>query len=221
MKRLAVFAAMVIVAATPGIALALMLTSGSWQDPVLLGGHAGDLAGNDFALSANAAIFSNHSGVGPLLWSPGQRFVHAIAIGTDLIGAFTYHGSSFNIGCVAPELPGTGCSGSASVEFHGGPFSVPPLGASEITLSAPFTVIGDFTGYGVTPQGWRSVASADFSGAGLVTIDLVPCSGGLACWDRNPESPILYQIGAVPEPSTLLLALSGLVGLGAALRRHR
>jgi PEP-CTERM motif-containing protein len=198
---------------------AIVITSGHWEDR--FAGHSGTLAGDDFVLVGSADPASNHTAGGFEVWFPGQTIgVHAVAVGSDLSGGFTYQGHSFSMGCAAPNSGP--CNGSAFVSIGAGPFVIPAFGEElRVTLAAPFTVSGSFQGYG--PGGL--VASDSFIGNGVVTLDLVRCinppAGSSGCWELLRSEGIRYTISApTPEPSTLML-VGSVIATRVGLRRWR
>lgn len=112
--------------------------------------------------------------------------------------------------------------------FTGANFTVPVNDDLDyVTLTAPFTLTGNVSGYGCDPNNDEScpvIFSAGFNGQGTMTVQLT----NVRLINKNLPpgyyvTSLTYDIAAVPEPSTIVLLGTGLaaVTIGAYLRRKR
>jgi len=106
---------------------------------------------------------------------------------------------------------------SGSLLFSAGSVIIPVTDDPSITLTAPFTMSGGFGGHNET-----GTFSFDFNGSGIATLVL-----NRAGTDRGHPT---YTFGSVtytftptsvPEPVTLVLMGTGLIGIGLKARKRR
>ena len=136
--------------------------------------------------------------------------VGGFVVGTDLIGTFTVNGVTFNSNVI----------NQMNMMFTGPGFAIPAelLGASAVQVTAPFT----FTGAAFSPQLSEVVM---LQGQGTVQVVLVRRTIGIFSGFFLDHADYTFgpavsgvTVAEVPEPTTLVLLLSGLAG-GAVYRR--
>ncbi len=93
------------------------------------------------------------------------------------------------------------------------PMIVPPLQASPVTVTAPFSFTGSFRGDPDLPP-----LEASFQGSGRVSVIFSEEPGG-SCFSGGIRLRLRPQ--ATPEPATLVLISGGLVATAARVRRRR
>jgi len=134
-----------------------------------------------------------------------------LSVGTDLIGTFTVNGVTFNSNVI----------NQMNLTFTGPGFVIPAelLGASAVQITAPFT----FSGLAASPALSEVVM---LQGQGTVNVLLVRRTVGIFTGFFLDHADYVFgstvsgvTVREVPEPTTLLLLLSGLGG--AAIYRRR
>jgi hypothetical protein len=119
----------------------------------------------------------------------------------------TVNGVSFNF----VQLTG-------SLNFVSSPITIPDMAGGIFQVTLPFTFSGELTGDARQQNVVNPIFTVTLSGQGLATFTF------FAQGFTNPVyrlSSIEYQFEPVPEPATVLLLSSGVVGLIAAGRRRR
>jgi hypothetical protein len=138
--------------------------------------------------------------------------VGGFVVGTDLIGTFTVNGVTFNSNVI----------NQMNMMFTGPSFFIPAelLGASAVQITAPFT----FTGAAASPALSEVVM---LQGQGTVQILLVRRTTGFFPGFFLDHADYVFgptvsgvTVAEVPEPTTLVLLLSGLAG-GVVYRRRK
>ena len=134
-----------------------------------------------------------------------------LSVGTDLIGTFTVNGVTFNSNVI----------NQMNLTFTGPGFVIPAelLGASAVQITAPFT----FSGLAASPALSEVIM---LQGQGTVNVLLVRRTVGIFTGFFLDHADYVFgstvsgvTVREVPEPTTLLLLLSGLGG--AAIYRRR
>jgi hypothetical protein len=135
-----------------------------------------------------------------------------VSIGSDLFGTFTVNGTTFNSDVI----------NQLSVFFTGPSFLIPAelLGASAVQVTAPFT----FSGLAISPALGETIV---LQGQGTVYVLLVQRTIGSFSGFFLDHADYIFgatvsgvTVQEVPEPTTLLLLVSGLSG-AAIYRRSR
>jgi len=109
---------------------------------------------------------------------------------------------------------------TGSLNFVSSPIVIPNNGGGDFQVTLPFTFSGELTGDAFQPDVMNPVFTVTMSGQGLATFVFFDITqGGSSPLYRL--SSIQYQFEPIPEPATVLLLSSGLMGLIAAGRRRR
>lgn len=127
--------------------------------------------------------------------------------GSDFPGRVSLDGESFLVGL------GTSTTGSLLTNFWGETVAPPFGGVTEVSISAPFWFDGRLNF--PTPEGEPSRPHEQLIGRGTATVNLRWGTLG----DLWAVHTVRYDFEPVPEPASLLLLGTGLVGL--ASRRLR
>jgi hypothetical protein len=109
---------------------------------------------------------------------------------------------------------------TGSLNFVSSSIVIPNSGGGDFQVTLPFTFSGNLTGDALQQNVVNPVFTATLSGQGLATFIFFDITQGTSS-PLYRLSSIEYQFEAVPEPATVLLLSSGLVGLIAAGRRRR
>ena len=176
-------------------------------------------SGSGFSVSATGDGFGG-GGFFPCMFgcSAGANLTFSAFTGawgpTDLSGSMSINGMPFTFvsqfaPTTLPQLSGTG-----SISFAGGSVVVPFSDDPFVTLSASFSVTsGNLGGTAI-----NGVVGLNFSGSGIGTLTLRNLGN-----NQYIATGITYsfQPEPVPEPATLILLTSGLVGVAVRYRKRK
>ena len=190
----------------------IVITSGSLTVIGLSGSPTYSISGQNFSATSFGGDSGNTPNCGPCL-AGSTTSLSSFLVGTSLgTGNATVNGTTFtNIGFL-----GT---------FNIGASVVLPQGTTNITVMVPFNFIGDIRGclpnnlvcttevFSTTQLVGQGIATALFTFSGF-------SQSGDTLYFFNSVT-YEFQPAAVPEPMTVMLFASGLLGLGAKLTSRR
>ena len=189
------------------LAAPLVVEQGGFFSSIFLGSgqNNGDFSGDNFAVT----IFATGTGVFGGLFTTGIWDV-VFERGSNFLGG------TIQVGDVSCQtFPGTGPACSGTLRFISQPLTLVP----NIVHEAPFTMTGQL----VLGRLGLPDLIVEIEGSGIVT-GVVETAGS---FQPPPLPPItgtasraVYSF-AVPEPSTVVLVLSGLVAVGWSRRRGK
>lgn len=131
---------------------------------------------------------------------------------SDVTGSMTINGTVFRfVSQPTPTL--ANIVGSGSLGFIGGSVVIPITNDPFVTLTAPFSLSGFSSLGGSALDGRVGLA---FMGSGTGTLTLRNLGNG-----QFIATNITYTFEPVPEPATVILLSSGLIGITALYRRRR
>lgn len=173
---------------------------------LLIGGE------RDFSLSASVGVFDAF--FGPWLsCTPACAPGATINVGANFTGFSLRNATGTIDGETFFGVGGLVSGSSASVRFMGSTVA-PPLDGDTATVIAPFLLEGSFL---FSQSIGAPVTTGSFFGLGTATVTLqrdLPTVWSYAAAD--------YEFDPIPEPATLLLTASGLMGvIGTRLQRGR
>lgn len=168
------------------------------------------LMGTD-GFSLVGTMFAGITGPGGPI-APGATVSYrALFSSNDLLSLVTYQGQTY------PDVGGLNSPNQASVNFLSTPFTLPALGDSPISITAPFTFTGSFLHQSATDP--RLELSLVGSGTGTIQFTSVP---GTTWW--SPSGKVNVQFSAppeaTPEPGTLVLLGMAVGGAYGVRRRY-
>ena len=205
----------IILLSVPARAVNVVITSGSATlipfDPDTIM----QFSGSGFGVSARGDGFG---GSGFFACIRGCRAGEILALSgdtgfwgfTDLSGSVGVNGTVFvfvsKTSPTSPEVVGSG-----SISFAGGSVVVPFGNDAFVTLSTPFSVTnGSLTGSAI-----GGGFGLNFTGSGIATLTLRNLGNG-----QYTATGIVYLFQPVPEPATLILVTTGLVGVAIRYRNR-
>ena len=186
--------------------LTMQVSSGFPSDSHLIA------TGPDFSINAVSGPFFVAAGCAGGLCNPGSFF----SAGTSVFGAIA---GSVSYGGVSEGVNDAPVPGAAFASWSAGGDSIlmPPIG-NPFTVTEPFliTLQVSFANCATCfPSNNGTFINA--TGAGVATFAFAPMTFGPPAWGLTSG---VYQI-ATPEPSTWLLVVTMVAGLGITWRRHR
>jgi hypothetical protein len=214
-SALAVLCSTVLPVAASAEPFVVVVNSGFVQTDLRQGGTVSVSGTEGFSLTGSVHLGSVHpSGFTPL--PPGSTVpLSALWAGSDVPGTLTLAGVTF------PSYTLGVTPGSTVWSFDAGSVTLPPLGnvGDVVALTSPFTVTGTL----FTPPlaGPGPAFEATLFGQGLATLTLQRTSAEAAWLGRDLRFDFQLSPNPVPEPSTLLLAASGLAAIHRIRRRRR
>jgi hypothetical protein len=215
MKKLIIgLCTFVMLVITPAVhADPITITSGSLTVIGIVGSPTYTLTGENFSVTSTGGDEGNTPNCAPCLSGSPTR-VSSFLVGSSLgQGTATINGVTFNnVGFF-----GTFSLGAADV--------VLPAGTSNLTVMVPFFFSGTIGGcegsalicttqlFSLTELVGQGIATAQFNFIGIHSS-----GASMYFFDRVTYE---FQSAEVPEPMTITLLASGLLGLGAKLRSRR
>jgi len=206
--------AFVLLVLTPSVqADPIVITSGSLTVTGLSGSPKYSISGNNFSVTSIGGDSGNTPNCFPCL--PGQL----VNVSSFLVGSSLGHGPATINGVSFPEL------------FYSGTFSLgaavllPVGGSSDLTLTTPFTFAGSIRGCEGSSQVCVNeiFSTTQLVGQGIATVKFTFGLHGQTGQPLYFFQSVVYEFQAaeVPEPMTLVLLTTGLIGVGAKVRSRR
>lgn len=191
----------------------IVITSGSLTVVGIIGSHSYSFAGENFSVTSTGGDEGNTPSCGPCLAGTTTN-ISTFLVGTSLgQGTATINGTTFtNVGFLG------------EFSFGAAPLLL-PFGTSNLTLTVPFSFAGNIRGCAgnalicTTPV----FSTIELVGQGLATVQFNFIgfhTDGTPLYFFN-RITYEFQSSEVPEPLTVTLLASGLIGLGAKLSRRR
>jgi len=212
--------AVVLLAAATAAADPVRITSGAFVYPAGPGGITVDLAGDGFTFSGGSDPFSS------LLFPREQCSVPECTGGTTVnlltrISGLSYRPATATYqGRTYTNVGGLTADSGISTEWDGS--LTIPVGFTGGTLSAPFTFNGLFQ-FGNSP--FVPTGTAELFGSGTATLTFAPYLPEADFPNRLQTVGVRFDFApgaaATPEPASMILLGTGLVGLVGARRRQR
>ena len=168
--------------------------------------------GPDFSINAVSGPFFVAAGCAGSLCSPGSFFSAGTSVFGAIAGGVSYGGVSEGVNDA--RVPGAAFASWSTVAES---ILMPPIRDS-FTVTEPFriTMLVEFANCATCfPSNNGTLINA--TGAGVATFAFAPMTFGPPAWGLTSG---VYQI-ATPAPSTWLLVLIGVAGLGVTWRWHR
>lgn len=190
----------------------IVITSGSLTVVGISGRPSYSITGLNFSVTASGGDTGNTPNCSPCL-SGTPVSLSSFLVGTSLgLGSVTIDGTTFN---------NVGFLG----EFSLGASVVLPPGTTNITVTAPFSFIGNIRGcegnalicttpvFSTVELVGQGIATANFIFSGIHTNGATLYSFSSVTYQ--------FQSSEIPEPLSIVLLASGLIGLGAKLKLRR
>src|SRR5215203_6362175 len=190
----------------------VVITSGSLTVIGIFGSPTYSFSGQNFSVTAVSTEPGNSPNCLPCA-SSGLTSLSSFFVGTSLgDGTATINGTTFN-----------------NVEFLGEfSFGVTPVmlpvGTTNLTITAPFSFSGNIRGCNDNVVCTTEIFSTvELVGQGIATaqFDFVETLGNGVSLYQFRSITYTFQDAAVPEPMTISLLLTGLIGLSAKVRYRR
>ena len=170
-----------------------------------------NLSGNGFTVSGEFDTSLQWQVQQPLGQYGGTLGVSGTAISGDFLGGSATIGTQYY-----PSVNwGSSLNGPPTSDFYvtGGP-AIPVNGPGIYTTT--FSMTGSLCGMVGGPPGPCDISLPDVSGSGTVTVDIGDHGGGF----YYLEDATYNFGGSTPEPSSIMLFGSGILGLGGLLRKR-
>ena len=202
--------AFVMLVFTPSVkADPIVITGGSLTIVGIFGGPAYSISGQNFSATSIGGDPGNSPNCLPCVAGTPIN-ISTFLVGTSLgSGTATIDGTTFNPVFFRGQF-----------NFVALPIVLPP-GTTDLTVTAPFSFAGTIEG--CLPStlicSTEVFATRDLIGQGIASVHFT--FNGLLPGSNYTFRSITYQFQEVPEPMTVLLLASGLIGLGAKLRSRR
>lgn len=206
--------AFVMLVITPSVkADPIVITSGSLTVTGIAGSPTYSISGMNFSVTSVGGDSGNTPNCLPCL--PGQL----ANVSSFLVGSSLGHGPATINGVSFPEL------------FYSGTFNLgatvllPVGGTTDLTLTTPFTFIGSIRGCEGSSQVCANeiFSTTELVGQGIATVQF---TFGIHEQTGQPlyffrSVTYTFQSAEIPEPMTIVLLTTGLIGVGARVRSRR
>lgn len=206
--------AFILLVITPSVqADPIVITSGSLTVTGLSGTPKYSISGNNFSVTSVGGDSGNTPNCFPCL--PGQL----VNVSSFLVGSSLGHGPATINGVSFAELFYSGT-------FNLGAVVLIPTGVTtDITLTTPFTFSGNIRGCDGSNLvcGNEVFSTTQLVGQGIATVQFTFGFHGQTGQPLFFFKTITYEFQAaeVPEPMTLVLLTTGLIGVGAKVRSRK
>ena len=213
-KMIIGFCAFVMLVVTPSVmADPIVITSGSLTVTGLSGSPTYSISGTNFSVTSVGGDSGNTPNCFPCL--PGQT----VPVTSFLVGSSLGHGPATINGVFFPELFYSGT-------FNLGALVTLPVGVTtDVTLTAPFNFTGSIRGCDGSNLvcGNEVFSLTQLVGQGIATVQFTFGFHGQTGQPLFFFRSVTYtfQNAEIPEPMTIVLLTTGLIGVGAKVRSRR